>query len=88
MRPNGTLTVREVRRWTSVLAPVYLQLLEGLLRVTEGHRGAGICRECGQPFLTLDARRSTFCTNRERLRHSQRSHRRRIAERTDEELLA
>jgi len=48
----GPLGVYERRRWTSVLAPVYVQLLEGLIRVTEGQRGAAICRECGNPFLT------------------------------------
>jgi hypothetical protein len=75
----GPLTVHERRWWTSLLAPVYLQLLEGLRRVTEGQRGAGLCRECGQPFLTLDARRSSFCTDRERFRFSQRERRRRLS---------
>ena len=74
----GPLTVRERRRWSSLLAPVYLQLLEGLRRVTEGQRGAALCRECGQPFLTLDARRSSFCTDRERFRFSQRERRKRL----------
>ena len=74
----GPLTVHERRWWSSLLAPVYLQLLEGLRRVTEGQRGAGLCRECGQPFLTLDARRSSFCTDRERFRFSQRERRRRL----------
>ena len=60
------LVVHERRWWRSLLAPVYLQLLEGLRRVTEGQRGAALCRECGQPFLTLDARRLSFCTDRER----------------------
>ena len=77
----GPLVVSERRWWNSLLAPVYLQLLEGLRRVTEGQRGAALCRECGQPFLTLDARRSSFCTDRERFRYSQREHRRRL--RTD-----
>ena len=62
----------------SQLAPIYLQLLEGLRRVTDGQRGAGLCRECGQPFLTLDARRSSFCTDRERFRFSQRERRKRL----------
>lgn len=74
------LVIHERRTWDSLLAPVYVQLLEGLRRVTEGQRGAAFCRECGQPFLVLDARRSTFCTDRERLRHGQRMHRRRLAE--------
>jgi hypothetical protein len=77
----GPLGVREVRSWTSVLAPIHLQLFEALRRVSEGDRGAGRCRECGQPFLTLDARRAAFCTDRERLRWAQRDHRRRAAER-------
>jgi hypothetical protein len=75
----GPLVVHERRWWSSLLAPVYLQLLEGLRRVTEGQRGAGLCRECGQPFLTLDARRSSFCTDRERFRFSQRERRKRIS---------
>ena len=73
------LMVHERRWWDSLLAPVYLQLLEGLVRVTEGQRGAAICRECGNPFLTLDARRSSFCTDRERYRYGQRMHRRRLS---------
>ena len=75
----GPLAVHERRWWGSLLAPVYLQLLEGLLRVTEGQRGAAFCRECGQPFLTLDARRSSFCTDRERYRFGQRERRRRLS---------
>ena len=71
------LVVRETRIWGSILAPIYLQLLEGLRRVSEGKPGATWCRECGQPFLTLDARRSTFCTDRERVRHAQRGRPRR-----------
>jgi hypothetical protein len=74
----GPLVVHERRWWTSLIAPVYLQLLEALRRVTEGQRGAALCRECGQPFLTLDARRSSFCTDRERFRFSQRERRRRL----------
>ena len=73
------LVVHERRWWSSLLAPVYLQLLEGLRRVTEGQRGAGLCRECGQPFLTLDARRSSFCKDRERYRFSQRERRKRLS---------
>jgi len=73
------LVVHERRWWSSLLAPVYLQLLEGLRRVTEGQRGAALCRECGQPFLTLDARRSSFCTDRERYRFSQRERRKRLS---------
>lgn len=76
----GPLAVHERRWWSSLLAPVYLQLLEGLLRVTEGQRGAAFCKECGQPFLTLDARRSSFCTDRERYRHGQRERRKRLAD--------
>lgn len=78
-RSPGPLIVHERRWWSSLLAPVYLQLLEGLRRVTEGQRGAAFCRECGQPFLTLDARRSSFCTDRERYRFSQRERRRRLS---------
>jgi hypothetical protein len=74
----GRLLVHERRRWSSLLAPVYLQLLEGLRRVTEGNKAAAFCKECRQPFLTLDARRSVFCTDRERLRYGQRERRRRL----------
>jgi hypothetical protein len=73
----GPIDVEERRVWTSVLAPIYLQLLEGLRRVSEGHSGAAWCKECGQPFLTLDARRSSFCNDRERFRYAQRERRRR-----------
>jgi hypothetical protein len=77
---EGPLEVHERRWWRSLLAPVYLQLLEGLRRVTEGHSGAAFCRECGQPFLTLDARRSSFCNDRERFRFAQRERRKRLSE--------
>ena len=40
--PDLPLVVRERRRWRSVLAPIHLQLLEGLRRVTEGQRGASL----------------------------------------------
>jgi hypothetical protein len=76
---GGPLEVHERRWWGSLLAPVYLQLFEGLRRITEGHSGAAICRECGEPFLTLDARRSSFCNDRERFRYTQRERRRRIS---------
>ncbi len=75
---DQALVLRERRLWRSILAPVYLQLLEALRRVSEGNSGATSCRECGEPFLTLDARRSTFCTDRERLRHAQRDRRKRL----------
>jgi hypothetical protein len=74
------IQVVERRRWGSILAPIYLQLLEALRRVSEGQSGAGSCRECGEPFLTLDARRSSFCTDRHRLRFAQRARRQRLAE--------
>jgi hypothetical protein len=73
------LVVHGRRWWSSPLAPVYLQRLEGIRRVTEGQRGAAFCNECGQPFLTLDARRSSFCTDRERFRFSQRERRKRLS---------
>ena len=71
-RGDDGLVVRETRIWGSILAPIYLQLLEALRRVSEGKPGATWCRECGEVFLTLDARRSTFCTDRERVRYAQR----------------
>lgn len=68
----------EVREWRSILHPIYLQLFEALLRISEGKPGATVCRECGRPFLILDARRQLFCNNRERYRHAQRERRRRL----------
>ena len=44
-----------------------------------GGLGAAICRECGRPFLVLDARRRFFCNDRERYRHAQRQRRKRLA---------
>jgi hypothetical protein len=72
------LVPREERAWRSVLAPIYLQLFEALRRITEGEPGAAVCRECGRPFLVLDARRRFFCNERERTRFAQRERRRRL----------
>ena len=69
------LSWREQREWRSVLAPVSLQLLESWRRINDGLPGAARCRECGLPFLILDGRRTTFCTNRERNRYDQRMRR-------------
>jgi len=74
---------REVRRWKSILAPIYLQLFEALRRISEGEPGAATCRECGQPFVVLDARRRFFCNERERYRFTQRQRRLRIATEDD-----
>jgi hypothetical protein len=68
---------KEWRRWTSVLAPIYLQLFEALRRISEGEPGATICHECGRSFLVLDARRRFFCNERERYRYAKRQQRRR-----------
>ena len=73
------LMPRETRAWPSALAPFYLQLFESLRRISEGEPGAAVCRECGQPFLVLDARRRFFCNDRERYRFAQRDRRRRLA---------
>ncbi|CAN5707789.1 hypothetical protein BH23CHL8_BH23CHL8_30460 [soil metagenome] len=75
----GSIVIEQDPWWRSLLAPVYLQLLESLRRISEGRSGAAFCKECGQPFLILDARRSTFCTERERHRWSQRERRKRLA---------
>jgi len=69
------LSWREQREWRSVLAPVSLQLFESWRRISEGLPGAARCRECDLPFLILDGRRTTFCTNRERNRYDQRMRR-------------
>ena len=79
VRGDEGLVVRETRIWGSLLVPIHLQLLEGLRRVSEGKPGATWCRECGEVFLTLDARRSTFCTDRERMRFAQRARARALA---------
>lgn len=76
---RNVLVPRESRGWLSVLAPIYLQLFESLRRISEGEPGAAVCRECGKPFLVLDARRRFFCNDRERFRFSQRERRRRLA---------
>ena len=76
---RNVLVAREAREWLSALAPIYLQLFESLRRISEGEPGAAVCRECGQPFLVLDARRRFFCNDRERFRYSQRQRRRRLA---------
>lgn len=89
LRADLPLAVLERRRWRSVLAPIHLQLLEGLRRVTEGQRGAAFCRECGEPFLSLDARRSSFCNDQHRFRFSQRERRKRVdAERAVRDAMA
>jgi hypothetical protein len=62
-------------RWTSILAPIYLQLYESLRRITEDKPGAALCRECPLPFLQLDGRRTTYCNAAERNRHNARLHR-------------
>ncbi len=72
------LVPRELQIWRSILEPIYLQLFEAVRRITEGEPGAAVCRECGNPFLVLDARRRFFCNDRERFRHAQRERRRRL----------
>ncbi len=77
---GGPLRVDESEGvWWSVLAPITMQLLEGLRRASEGLAGGAACRECGRAFLALDARRTGFCTDAERNRFSQRLHRQRVA---------
>lgn len=78
-RRRLALVAREVREWRSVLAPIYIQLFSGLERITRGEVGAQVCRECGQPFIVIDARRRLFCNARERYRYTQRERRRRLA---------
>ena len=75
---RAVLEPLEVRTWRSVLHPIYLQLFEALRLITEGEPGATVCRECGRPFLMLDARRRLFCNDRERYRYAQRERRRRL----------
>lgn len=61
--------------WLSVLQPMYLQLFEAFRRAERGLPAAGFCRDCGQPFLILDGRRSTFCTTKCRNRFNVRAFR-------------
>lgn len=81
---RSVLVPREQRVWHSVLAPIYLQLFDALRRITEGEPGAVVCRECGRPFLVLDARRRFFCNARERFRHTKREQRRRTSQMPDD----
>jgi hypothetical protein len=74
------LSPLSTRRWSSILAPIYLQLYEGLRRVSEGKPGARRCRECRNVFLVLDGRRERFCSDRERARFNQRAYRARHAQ--------
>ena len=71
--------VVERRDWRSALIPIHLQLLEAYRRVAEGLPGAASCRECGNPILALDPRRTAFCNDRERFRFAQRERRKRLA---------
>jgi hypothetical protein len=71
--------VVERREWRSALVPIHLQLLEAYRRVSEGLPGAARCRECGNPILALDPRRTAFCNDRERFRFAQRERRKRLA---------
>jgi len=75
---RAVLVPREERTWRSILPPIYLQLFEAVRRITEGEPGAATCRECGRPFLVLDARRRFFCNDKERTRFTQRERRRRL----------
>ncbi len=70
----------EWRVWRSILAPISLQLLESLRRITEGDPGAARCQECHEPFLILDGRRRRFCNERHRHRFNQRLRRRRLTQ--------
>jgi hypothetical protein len=72
-----TLALQTHHIWSSVLGPITMQLVEGLLRASEGRLGGATCRECGRPLLALDARRVAFCTDLERNRYDQRLHQRR-----------
>jgi hypothetical protein len=75
------LMPREMRVWTSIIDPIYVQAFDALRRITEGQPGAATCRECGEHFLVLDARRRFFCNERERTRHAHRERRQRLAAR-------
>lgn len=75
--PDRPWTVGPIirREWSSILAPIYLQLYEALRRISEVKPAARRCRECRQPFLVLDGRRVAFCTDLERARYNQRAYR-------------
>jgi len=78
MAQRGPLVVQYTRSWATLLTPVYVQILEGLRRISESERGGAFCRECGRPFLVLDARRAYFCNDRERYRNAARLRRQRL----------
>lgn len=61
--------------WLSVLQPMYLQLFGAFRRAERGLAAAAICRDCGQPFLILDGRRSTYCNSKCRNRFNVRAFR-------------
>lgn len=61
--------------WLSVLQPMYLQLFGAFRRAERGLAAAANCRDCGQPFLILDGRRSTYCNSKCRNRFNVRAFR-------------
>jgi hypothetical protein len=69
--------------WTSVLQPMYVQIFMAYLRALDGKRAAARCRDCGQVFLILDGRRSTYCNAKCRNRFNVRAFRTRAKEATD-----
>lgn len=68
------------RVWRSILAPISLQVLDSLRRVSEGEIGAATCQQCGEGFLVLDGRRRRFCNERHRHRWTERQRRQRLKE--------
>lgn len=61
--------------WLSVLQPMYLQLFGAFRRAERGLAAAAVCRDCGQLFLILDGRRSTYCNSKCRNRFNVRAFR-------------
>jgi hypothetical protein len=61
--------------WTSVLQPMYVQIFMAYLRALDGKPAAARCRDCGNVFLILDGRRSTYCNSRCRNRFNVRQFR-------------
>lgn len=69
--------------WMSVLQPIYLQMFTAFRRAERGVPAGAYCRECGEPFLILDGRRSTYCNSKCRNRFNVRAFRERSKQETD-----
>ena len=72
---DGDMNFEVVASWTSVLQPMYLQIFLSWRRAGQRLPAAARCRACGQVFLILDGRRSTYCNRACRNRFNVRAFR-------------